>query len=89
MDVNANPADVRKLAAELKRYQDEVRQAGKQVQNALGAARWQDDQKDKFAFKYNDLQRQVERFTGAELEQMIRYLNQLASKLDEIKRMRL
>ncbi len=88
-DVNASPDDIRKLAAALKRYQDDVRQSAKAVTAAVSSARWHDPQKQKFEARLKDHQRQVERFTGSDIEQMIRSLNQLAAKLDEIKRMRM
>ena len=47
-DVKASSKDVRRLATSLKRYQDEIKQASKAVEKAIGAANWHDKQKDQF-----------------------------------------
>lgn len=88
-DVNADPADVRKLAKALERYQADVRQAAKSAAGAVAGAKWNDPQKAKFEARLRDHQRQLERFVSADVEHMVRSLNQLAGKLEEIKRMRL
>ena len=88
-DVNANPDDVRKLAGALKRYQQDVRQSAKTVSSALAGARWNDPKKQQFEARLKDHQRQLEKFVGNDVEQMVRALNELANKLDEIKRMRM
>jgi hypothetical protein len=87
--VNANPEDVRKLAAALAAYQRDVTDAGRRVQKALASAYWHDDQKRRFEERYQELQRHVDRFLGNEATEMIRTLNELARRLDDIKRMRM
>ena len=89
MSVNANPEDVRKLSSALKRYQSDVRSASRQVQHALSGARWHDPQKDKFEARYQSLQKSVDRFLGGEVDDMIKALNELARRLDDIKAMRM
>ena len=83
--INASPTDIRKLAAALKTYRDEVRQASRSVQGALGAANWHDQRKQQFEARYRDLQKQIDRFMSGEVDSMINGLNQLASKLEEIR----
>ena len=80
-DVKASSKDVRRLATSLKRYQDEIKQASKAVEKAIGAANWHDKQKD-----HN---KQVNRFVTDQVNEMIKSLNALASKLEEIERMRM
>lgn len=87
--VHASPADVRKLAAELGKYQKAVNAAGKQVQSALGAANWHDKQKDGFEARYRDLQKSIDRFMTGEVQAMIKGLNELARRLEEIRSMRM
>ena len=87
--VIANPADVRKLASALKKYQNEVKAASRGVQKALASANWHDSQKERFEQRYKDLQRSVDRFTNDEVTQMVKTLNELARRLDDIRRMRM
>ena len=82
--VDAEPQSVRALAGALKRYQDEVKDAGRRVRGALERARWNDPQKERFAEVLADLQRTIDRFMEHEGQDMIRDLNLLASRLDEI-----
>jgi hypothetical protein len=87
--VNASPADVRKLAAALAKYQQEVSAAGKQVQSALGAANWNDKQKARFEARYRELQKALDRFMSGEVKTMVQSLNELARRLDDIRSMRM
>jgi uncharacterized protein YukE len=86
--VNANPADIKKLAAALGAYKGEVSAAGKKVQGALAAANWHDPQKDKFEARYRNLQSSMNRFLDGEVDVMIKNLNTLAAKLAEIQSVR-
>jgi uncharacterized protein YukE len=88
-DVKASSKDVRRLATSLKRYQDEIKQASKAVEKAIGAANWHDKQKDQFVARYQDHNKQVNRFVTDQVNEMIKSLNALASKLEEIERMRM
>ena len=87
--VNASSEDVKKLAAALSKYQSEVLSAAKQVQSALGAANWHDRQKDQFEQRYRDLQKGIDRFLSNEVQSMVKSLNELARRLDEIRSMRM
>lgn len=87
--VHASPVDVRKLAAELGKYQKAVNDAGRQVQAALGAANWHDKQKDSFETRYRDLQKSIDRFMSGEVQTMIKGLNEFARRLEEIRSMRM
>ncbi|HTT52029.1 MAG TPA: hypothetical protein VMH35_11570 [Streptosporangiaceae bacterium] len=87
--VNASPEDVRKLAAALGTYKQEVSAAARRVQGALSSANWHDPQKAKFEARYRDLQRSINGFMNGEVDAMIRNLNELARKLAEIKAMKL
>lgn len=87
-DVKASSKDVRKLATSLKKYQDDMKQASQSAQRAIGAANWHDKQKDQFVARFNDHNKQMNRFVGDQVSQMIKWLNVLAGKLEEIERMR-
>jgi len=88
-DVKASSKDVRKLSSSLKRYQDEMKQASKSVERAIGAANWHDRQKDQFVARFQDHNKQVNRFVNDQVNEMVKVLNALASKLEEIERMRM
>jgi hypothetical protein len=87
--VNASSQDVKRLAGSLKRYQDEMKQASQAAQKAIDAAHWHDKQKDKFVAGFQDHRKQVNRFVNDQVNDMIKSLNLLASKLEEIERMRM
>ena len=87
--VHASPEDVRKLAAALSTYQQEVAAAGRKVRSALGSANWHDGQKDKFEARYKDLQKSIDRFMSGEVSTMIRGLSELARRLNDIRSMRM
>jgi len=87
--VHASPQDIRKLAAVLTSFKNEVTSASKRVNGALGSANWHDQRKAQFEGRYKDLQRQLDRFMSGEVDQMVKALNQLASKLEEIRDVRL
>lgn len=87
--VNARPDDVRKLASALNAYRQDVATASRSVQRALASAHWHDGQKDRFEARYRDLQKTVDRFLDNEVSTMVKTLNELARKLDDIKAMRM
>jgi DNA repair ATPase RecN len=87
--VNANSGDVRKLAAALATYKQEVSAASKKVRSALGSANWHDNRKSQFEARLKDLQQGVDRFMSGEVDQMIKALNELARRLDEIRSIRM
>jgi len=87
--VHASPESVKRLAAALGRYQEEVSSAGKRVQNALDAANWHDQQKDQFEARYKDLQRTLDHFISSEVQAMVKSLGEFARRLDEIRSLRM
>lgn len=87
--VNASPTDVRKLASALGAYKNDVAAASKRVRGALGAAHWNDSRKTQFESRYKDLQKRIDGFMSAEVDQMIKQLNDLARRLDEIRNIRM
>lgn len=87
--VNASPADVRRLAAALNVYKQEVAAASKKVRGALGSADWNDSRKAQFEARYKDLQHRIDGFMSGEVDQMVKTLNELARRLDEIRGIRM
>ena len=87
--VHASAEDIRKLAAALKAYRQEVTSASKKVQGALGSANWHDSRKDQFESRYRDLQKRVDGFMSGEVDSMVKALNELAHRLDDIKNVRM
>lgn len=87
--VNASPTDVRKLAASLVRYKKDVADASVRVRGALRAANWHDTRKTQFESSYQDLQNRVDRFLSSEVDEMVRRLNDLARRLDDIQQVRM
>ena len=77
------------MAAALSNYQKEVNAAGKRVQSALCAADWNDKQKDGFETRYRDLQKSIDRFMSGEVQTMVKSLNELARRLEDIRSMRM
>ncbi|RLV47709.1 hypothetical protein D9V37_16300 [Nocardioides mangrovicus] len=87
--VNASPQDIRKLAGALAAYRDEVTKASKKVQGALAQANWHDSRKQQFEGKYRDLQKKIDSFMSSDVDQMAKGLKQLASKLEDIRNVRM
>lgn len=87
--VNAKPEDVKRLAAALQRYQKQVEEAGKAFQSALDGAQWHDAQKERFAGKYRDFQKGVNSFVSNDSKPMMKYLNDYARRLEEVRSMRM
>jgi len=87
--VNASPTDIRKLAAALAAYKQEVAASSKKVRSALGSANWHDSRKSQFEARYQDLQKRVDGFMTGEVDQMIKQLHELASRLDDIRNIRM
>jgi hypothetical protein len=88
-DVKANSRDVRRLASNLKKYQEDMKQASQAAQKAIGAANWNDKQKDQFVGRFKEHNKQISRFVNDQVNEMIKSLNLLASKLEEIERMKM
>lgn len=87
--VDASSADVRKLASALKQYRDETKQVSRRVDGAINAANWRDGRKDQFEARYRAFAKQIDGFMASQVDDMIRSLNDLARKLEEIERMRM
>lgn len=87
--VDASSADVRKLASALKQYKEETKQVGRRVDGAINSANWRDSKKDQFEARYRDFTKQMDRFMTSQVDDMIRSLNDLARRLEEIERMRM
>jgi uncharacterized protein YukE len=87
--VDASSVEVRKLAAALKQYRDDTKQISRRVDGAINAANWRDSRKDQFEARYRQVAKQIDGFMSSQVEDMIRSLNDLARKLEEIERMRM
>lgn len=87
--VEASAADVRKLATALNAYREDVLSAGKKVQGALRAAHWNDARKTQFEARYQELQKRIDGFLGGEVDQMLKSLNDLARRLDDVRNIRM
>jgi hypothetical protein len=80
--VNADPADVKKLASALQHYQQQIADASKQARQAIERAHWQDRQKQQFESRFRDFQGQTDRFVGAQVKDFVKQLNALAGDLE-------
>ena len=87
--INANPEDVRKLASALTQYQKDVASQSSRVRAALRSAEWEDARKAQFEASLQDLQRSIDRFLISEVEQMVRRLNELARRLEDVRDVRM
>lgn len=87
--VDASPTDLRKLAAALVRYKKDVSDASARVRGALKAANWNDARKAQFEAGLQDLQGRTDRFLSAEIDEMVKRLNDLARRLDDIREIRM
>lgn len=87
--VHASASDVRKLAVALDAYKKEVSSASKRVRGALGSANWHDQRKAQFEGRFQDLQKKVDGFMAGEVDQMVKDLNELARRLDDIRSTRM
>ena len=89
MSVDASAADVRKLAGALRRYRDDVKNAGRSVESQMGSIRFDDKKRQQFEQRFRDHKKQVDRFMSSEVDAMVKSLDELARKLDEISRLRM
>ena len=87
--INARSTDVLKLAGALKRYQQDQKQVTKQVSSAISSANWQDKKKEEFEARFKDHSRQLERFVTSQVDEMVKSLNELARKLQDIEQMKM
>lgn len=88
-DVNASSADVRRLADALRRYEEDVKQVSRRVDGSIRSANWRDKKKEQFEARFRDHQKQIDRFMSSQVQDMVRTLNDLARKLEEIERMKM
>lgn len=87
--VNASPEDVRRLAAALNAYKQEVGAASRTVRGALGSANWHDSRKSQFESRYRDLEKRIDGFLSSEVDDMVKMLHDLARRLDDIRNIRM
>ena len=80
--VNADPADVKKLAAELEKYRQRTHEASKQARDAISRANWHDRQKQQFEERFRDFQRQADRFVDGQVQEFVKQLRALAHDLE-------
>ena len=69
-------------------YKQEVAAASKKVRGA-GSADWTDSRKAQFEARCKDLQHRIDGFMSGEVDQMVKTLNELARRLDEIRGIRM
>jgi len=87
--INVSPNDVRKLASALGAYKTDVTAASKKVRSALASANWNDKRKTQFEARLADHQKSLDRFVSGEVDQMVKSLNELARRLDDIRNLRM
>ena len=87
--VHASATDVRRLASALTAYKQEVSLASRKARAALNAANWRDARKMQFEARYQDLQKHIDSFMSAEIDQMVRDLNEFARRLDDVRNTRM
>lgn len=80
--VHADPKDVRKLAKALERFEQQITEVTKEGMRAIDQANWHDGRKDMFSARYRDFHKRTHSFVGGEVKQMVRALNELATKLE-------
>jgi len=80
--VHADPADVKRLAKEMQRYQQRIKEASQQAQSAINRANWKDGQKQRFESRFRDHQKQTSRFVDAQVKDFVKQLNALANDLE-------
>ena len=87
--VNVNPEDLKRLEKALERYQQAVKDAGKQVQKELDRVRWHDRQRDAFEAKLKGIDRTVQSFFDGDVKTMRTYLNNLYRDLEQLRARRM
>jgi hypothetical protein len=80
--VNADPNDVRKLAAALQELERKVLEATKHGRQAIDRANWHDRQKDTFEARYQDFQKHTTGFVSGQVRDFVKSLNALAADLE-------
>ncbi len=83
--VNADPADVRKLAAALHDLERKVLEATKQAHQAIDRANWHDRQKQMFETRYRDFHKHTTSFVSGQVREFAKSLNALAADLERAK----
>jgi len=87
--VNVKPEDLKRLEKALERYQQAVKDAGKQVQNELNRVQWHDRQRDAFEARLKDIDRTVQRFFDGDVKLMRSYLNDVYRDLEQLRARRM
>lgn len=80
--VNVSPQSLRDLARELERYEENIRQSLKNASAAIARTRWSDRKREQFEARFKDFERQSGRFAESEVRTMVRYLKELASRIE-------
>jgi uncharacterized protein YukE len=80
--VHANPRDVRRLANDLRQYEEKIKQLSKDTQRAIDRANWKDNQKQMFQASFNEFGRSTSRFIEQKVQTYVKSLNSLADDLE-------
>lgn len=78
---NTDPADLRRLASEIKRAQGDISTSIKRVKSALNSARWDDPVRRKFEEQLGEMEQAINRFANTAQESN-RYLVTKAGQLE-------
>ena len=83
--VNTDPADMRRLASEMKRADAEITSAIRRVRSALNGARWDDPVRRKFEQQLGQMESEIKRFSSSAQESSS-YLTRKAGELEKFLR---
>jgi hypothetical protein len=86
--VHADPRDVRRLANDLRQYEEKIKQLRKDTQRAIDRANWKDNQKQMFQASFNEFGRSTSRFIEQKVQTYVKSLNSLADDLERAQRRR-
>lgn len=78
---NTDPADLRRLASEIQRAQNDISSSIKRVKSALNSARWDDPARRKFESQLSEMESAINRFTSSAQESS-RFLTTKAGQLE-------
>lgn len=79
--VNTDPADLRRLASEIQRAQNDIANSIKRVRSTLNSARWDDPARRKFDGQLAEMESAIKRFATTAQESN-RYLVNKAGQLE-------
>jgi DNA repair ATPase RecN len=89
MSVDSSATDLRKLASALRAYKEDVKNAGRTIERQLGSVHFDAKKRQQFEARFRDHKRQVDRFMDGDVNGMVKSLEDLARRLDEISRMKM